>query len=115
MAADTLELSIVIPVYNEEPNLPEMIRRTLAACEEMKRSYEIILVDDGSMDQSVSMIEEASRNHPGKVIGVILTTNFGQHAAVTAASIFANTSSRVCVHIVHDDTLTAANISIALV
>ena len=84
MAADTLELSIVIPVYNEEPNLPEMIRRTLAACEEMKRSYEIILVDDGSMDQSVSMIEEASRNHPGKVIGVILTTNFGQHAAVTA-------------------------------
>ena len=84
MATDALELSIVIPVYNEEPNLPEMIRRTLAACEAMKRSWEIILVDDGSTDRSVSLIEEASRNHPGKIIGVILTTNFGQHAAVTA-------------------------------
>ncbi len=84
MATDALELSIVIPVYNEEPNLPEMIRRTLAACEAMKRSWEIILVDDGSTDRSVSLIEEASRNHPGRIIGVILTTNFGQHAAVTA-------------------------------
>ena len=84
MATDALELSIVIPVYNEEPNLPEMIRRTLAACEAMKRSWEIILVDDGSTDRSVSLIEEASRNHPGRIIGVILTTNFGQHAAVTS-------------------------------
>ena len=84
MATDTLELSIVVPVYNEELNLPEMIRRTLDACEAMKRSYEIILVDDGSVDKSASMIEEASLKYPHKIIGVILTTNFGQHAAVTA-------------------------------
>lgn len=61
-----------------------MIRRTLDACEAMKRSYEIILVDDGSVDKSASMIEEASLKYPHKIIGVILTTNFGQHAAVTA-------------------------------
>ena len=71
MATDTLELSIVVPVYNEELNLPEMIRRTLDACEAMKRSYEIILVDDGSVDKSASMIEEASLKYPHKIIGVM--------------------------------------------
>ena len=60
MATDTLELSIVVPVYNEELNLPEMIRRTLDACEAMKRSYEIILVDDGSVDKSAADIFDTS-------------------------------------------------------
>lgn len=78
------ELSLVIPVYNEEANLEELIRRCLAACDPLHIPYEIILVDDGSADSSANMIREAAEKHNGKIVGVFLTTNFGQHAAVTA-------------------------------
>lgn len=78
------ELSLVIPVYNEEANLEELIRRCLAACDPLDMPYEIILVDDGSADSSAVMIREAAKKHDGKIVGVFLTTNFGQHAAVTA-------------------------------
>lgn len=81
---DKPELSLVIPVYNEEANLSELIRRTLAVCDPMGISYEMILVDDGSADNSAQMIREAAEKNGGKVVGVFLTTNFGQHAAVTA-------------------------------
>lgn len=81
---DKPELSLVIPVYNEEANLSELIRRTLAACDPMDISYEMILVDDGSADNSAQMIREAAEKNGEKVVGVFLTTNFGQHAAVTA-------------------------------
>lgn len=78
------EFSVVIPVYNEEANLPELIKRSVAACDSTGTSYEILLVDDGSADSSAKMIMDATEKHPGKVVGVILSTNFGQHAAVTA-------------------------------
>ncbi len=78
------ELSLVIPVYNEEANLNELITRCLAACDSLNTSYEIILVDDGSADSSAKMIKEAAEKNDGKIVGVLLTTNFGQHAAVTA-------------------------------
>jgi len=77
------ELSVVIPVYNEEGNLSELIRRTVAACDALKTSYEIVLVDDGSADASRRMIRDAVTRHPA-IVGVMLSTNFGQHAAVTA-------------------------------
>ncbi len=79
-----LELSVVIPVYNEEENLQELLTRTLEACDKLNATYEIILVDDGSSDLSASMIEQAAKENPEKVRGVFLATNFGQHAAVTA-------------------------------
>lgn len=78
------EISIVIPVYNEEENLPELLNRTLAECEKLNTTYEIILVDDGSSDSSQLLINEAVEQNNGKIIGVMLSTNFGQHAAVTA-------------------------------
>ena len=77
-------VSVVIPVYSEELNLPELVERCIAACDKLPQSYEILLVDDGSKDRSAELIEEAARKYPGKIIGVILSTNFGQHAAVTA-------------------------------
>lgn len=79
-----IEFSVVIPVYNEEASLPELIKRCLAACDAAKGVYEILLVDDGSRDSSAKLIAEASTATNGRVVGVILTTNFGQHAAVTA-------------------------------
>ena len=83
MTTPDIELSLVIPVYNEEENLTELIARTTAACDKLDCTTEIILVDDGSADRSMEMIIEASQKDP-RIVGVILTSNFGQHAAVTA-------------------------------
>lgn len=77
-------LSVVVPVFNEERNLPEMIRRTLAAGEKTSLPFEIVLVDDGSSDRSRDLIEEAAAANPKRVIGVFLNRNYGQHAAVMA-------------------------------
>jgi undecaprenyl-phosphate 4-deoxy-4-formamido-L-arabinose transferase len=77
------ELSVVIPVYNERDNLPELIDRCLAACREARRPFEIILVDDGSRDGSRDLIAQAAERH-AEIVGVILNRNYGQHAAVFA-------------------------------
>lgn len=76
-------LSVVIPVFNEEENLEELVERCLAACRKSGRSFEIILVDDGSRDGSQGMVSRAAERHP-EVIAVILNRNYGQHAAVFA-------------------------------
>ena len=77
-------ISVVIPVYNEEENLEELISRIMAVCNGMGNPYEIILVDDGSIDRSPHMITEAAVQNDGRVVGVILNRNYGQHAAVMA-------------------------------
>jgi undecaprenyl-phosphate 4-deoxy-4-formamido-L-arabinose transferase len=77
-------VSVVIPVFNEESCLPELIRRCLTATAATGLPFEILLVDDGSSDRSPTLIEEASRAHPGEIRGVLLNRNYGQHAAVMA-------------------------------
>jgi undecaprenyl-phosphate 4-deoxy-4-formamido-L-arabinose transferase len=77
-------VSVVIPVYNEEPNLPELLERCLRACASMGNPFEIILVDDGSKDASARLIAEAAEEHPGKIVGMLLNRNYGQHAAIMA-------------------------------
>jgi undecaprenyl-phosphate 4-deoxy-4-formamido-L-arabinose transferase len=77
-------ISVVIPVFNEQENLDELIKRCLSACNSLGRPYEIILVDDGSSDRSVQIITESARLNDGKIVGVILNRNYGQHAAVMA-------------------------------
>lgn len=77
-------VSIVIPVYNEEASLPELLRRTSAACEKLGRDYEIILIDDGSRDGSADMLLEAAEAPGSHVVAVILNRNYGQHAAIMA-------------------------------
>ena len=76
-------LSVVIPVYNEQENLAELVDRCLAACRSTGRGFEIILVDDGSRDHSRSMILAAADQHE-EITGIILNRNYGQHAAVFA-------------------------------
>lgn len=80
----TETLSVVIPVFNEEDNIDELITRTMVACDKTEIQYEIILVDDGSKDKSGSMLKKASNDFPTKIISVILNRNYGQHAAVMA-------------------------------
>jgi undecaprenyl-phosphate 4-deoxy-4-formamido-L-arabinose transferase len=82
--SDPILLSIVIPVFNEEENLDELIRRCLLAANRTGRSFEIILVDDGSSDGSAEKIDAAAKNNPDNVVGVFLNRNYGQHAAVIA-------------------------------
>jgi undecaprenyl-phosphate 4-deoxy-4-formamido-L-arabinose transferase len=82
--AGNLTISVVIPVFNEEVNLKELVHRSLEACDSTGNTYEILLVDDGSADGSASLITEAAKQNPGKIIGVLLNRNFGQHSAVMA-------------------------------
>ena len=71
-------------MFNEEESLDELIRRCLEACSKTGRSFEIILVDDGSSDSSYGKIVAAAEQNPGRIFGVILNRNYGQHAAVMA-------------------------------
>lgn len=52
------KVSVVIPVYNEEESLPQLLERTIKSCKQLKQEYELILVDDGSSDNSAKMLEE---------------------------------------------------------
>jgi undecaprenyl-phosphate 4-deoxy-4-formamido-L-arabinose transferase len=76
-------LSVVIPVYNEEENLPELLERLGAALEGLGRAYEIIFVNDGSADRSYPILKEAAADDPHLVV-IDFNRNYGQHAAVFA-------------------------------
>ncbi|WP_460992206.1 glycosyltransferase, partial [Staphylococcus aureus] len=65
-------VSIVIPVYNEQESLPELLRRTMAACKQLAYEYEIILLDDGSRDNSAQLLEDAVAFEGSNVVAVIL-------------------------------------------
>jgi undecaprenyl-phosphate 4-deoxy-4-formamido-L-arabinose transferase len=73
-------ISLVIPVYNEEANLPRLIERLRSVMQTTGRSYEIICVDDGSRDNSLSVLKGFLIYPEVKVVE--LTRNYGQHAAV---------------------------------
>jgi glycosyltransferase involved in cell wall biosynthesis len=88
--SDNIELSVVVPIYNEEENIPELYRRLTSVmeslCEGMDKPadcYEIIMVDDGSKDNSWRVIEEI-RAGDGRVKGISFSRNFGHHIAITA-------------------------------
>lgn len=76
-------LSLVIPIYNEEKLIEELVKRSVDAIESFTDSYEIIFVDDGSTDQSLSiLLTLQSANSRIKILS--LSRNFGHQAAYTA-------------------------------
>jgi glycosyltransferase involved in cell wall biosynthesis len=77
-------VSVVIPVFNEQGNLEGLIKRCIATCDTMALPYEVILIDDGSKDRSVEMITASAQSHQGKIVGVLLNRNYGQHSAIMA-------------------------------
>ena len=77
-------VSLVIPVYNEEANLPELIERCTRVGDALTQDFELLLIDDGSKDASGRLIEAAAESNPDHVVGVLLNRNYGQHAAVMA-------------------------------
>ena len=77
------EISIVVPVYNEEPIVEELCSRLKTVCEDLNRSYEIVIVDDGSDDGSFEKLQHIKKINEALRL-VKLTRNFGQQAAVLA-------------------------------
>jgi len=78
-----LDLSLVIPIYNEEENIPLLYAEIKEVLDVTSYQYEIIFIDDGSSDTSVAVLEKLSQEDE-KVLVVALRRNFGQTAAMSA-------------------------------
>ena len=78
------EVSVVIPVYNEEDVLEALFSRLYPALDALGRSYEIVFVNDGSRDRSVAMLREQYQRRPEVTRVVLFNGNFGQHMAIMA-------------------------------
>jgi len=78
------QVSIVIPVYNEEAGLASLYARLYPALDALGRSYEIVFVDDGSSDRSVALLREQFERRPDVTRVVVFSGNFGQHNAILA-------------------------------
>lgn len=83
-----MELSVVIPLYNEEENIEELHRKLSEALINLSISYEIIYVDDGSMDNTLKLLEEIQKKD-SHVVVLSFRRNFGQTAAFAAGFDFA--------------------------
>lgn len=76
-------ISVVIPVFNEEASIPMLYEEMLGAFASLKNPYEMIFVDDGSMDKSAVIIKDLAAKDP-RVKAVIFTRNYGQTSAISA-------------------------------
>ncbi len=79
-----MNLSLVIPVYNEQDNLPLLLDAIYKTMHTLGRSWELILVDDGSHDKSLSILKEYAEKDPEHVRVISFRRNFGQTAAIAA-------------------------------
>ncbi|HEX8097879.1 MAG TPA: glycosyltransferase family 2 protein [Pyrinomonadaceae bacterium] len=82
-AAEAPEVSVFLPVYNEEPNLPPLHAKLDQALRQLGRTAEIVYVDDGSTDRSLEVLRGLARIDP-RVRVVALRRNYGQTAAMAA-------------------------------
>ncbi|MBZ0092224.1 MAG: glycosyltransferase [Sulfuricellaceae bacterium] len=80
----TPELSVIIPVYNEEQGLPSLFARLYPALDALQISYEIIFINDGSRDRSAAMLREQFQQRPDVSRVILFNGNFGQHMAIMA-------------------------------
>ncbi len=80
----TLDLSVVIPVYNEEKSLPLLFERLFPALDKLGKTYEVIFVNDGSKDKSQEVMESLFPKRPDVIRVIQLMRNAGQHPAIIA-------------------------------
>ena len=78
-----IDISVVVPIFNEEDSLPMLVSSLHEALMATGRTYEVVLVDDGSKDQSWNTMLELSRQYPGLHL-IRFRRNFGQTAAMSA-------------------------------
>ncbi|MEZ0227487.1 MAG: glycosyltransferase, partial [Planctomycetota bacterium] len=78
------DVSVVIPCYNEELNVPDLTGRLFKTLDQLGRTYEVIFVDDGSRDRTLELLVAATRERPNVRV-IELARNSGQHPAIFAA------------------------------
>jgi undecaprenyl-phosphate 4-deoxy-4-formamido-L-arabinose transferase len=92
MVPATPELSVVIPVYNEEEVLPALFARLYPALDALGHRYEVVFVNDGSRDRSAALLSAQFELRPDVTRVVLFSSNFGQHRAILAG--FAHSHGR---------------------
>ncbi|MDK9725478.1 MAG: glycosyltransferase [Sterolibacteriaceae bacterium MAG5] len=80
----TPEISVIVPVYNEEAGLPALFARLYPAMDALGATYEILFVNDGSKDRSAAMLREQWEKRPDTTRAILLAANAGQHMAIMA-------------------------------
>jgi len=78
------EITVIIPVYNEEAILPALFSRLYAVMDKLECSYECLFIDDGSTDRSAALLREQFTSRSAHTRVILLNGNFGQHAAILA-------------------------------
>ncbi|MBU6468129.1 MAG: glycosyltransferase [Betaproteobacteria bacterium] len=81
---NSIQLSVVIPVYNEEEGLQALFDRLYPALDQLQRSYEIIFINDGSRDRSPALLRQQFELRPDVTRVILLNGNYGQHMAIMA-------------------------------
>ena len=81
----TPEISVVVPVYNEEGNLEPLFARLTQTLDRLGRTWEILFTNDGSRDRSLEMLKAFHRQRPTQVRVIDFNGNYGQHTAIIAA------------------------------
>ncbi|HEX3728610.1 MAG TPA: glycosyltransferase [Opitutaceae bacterium] len=79
------KVSVVIPVYNEEANLPLLFQRLYPVLDGLGRPYEILFTNDGSADRSLELLRAQHARRPDVTRVIDFNANYGQHMAVMAA------------------------------
>ena len=77
-------LSVVIPVFNEEKNLAKLVERVSSTLDAWGKTWELILVDDGSRDKSRILLAQLQKKKPSRLRVILLNRNYGQHMAIIA-------------------------------
>lgn len=90
-------ISVIIPVYNEEANIPTLFQRLCSAMDKLNENYELVFVNDGSRDASIQRLQDCYGERPQNVVIVDLQGNFGQHMAILAG--FEQAKGDTCVTI----------------
>ena len=78
------EVSVIVPVYNEEQGLQALFERLYPALDKLGKRYEIIFVNDGSRDSSASILREQFQQRPDVTRVILFNGNYGQHRAIMA-------------------------------
>ncbi len=78
-----IAISVVVPVYNEEDSLSELVEQLLAAMRPTGESFELVLVNDGSVDRTAEVLSRLSADVP-ELVCILLRKNYGQTAAMAA-------------------------------
>ena len=78
------DVSVIVPVYNEEEGLAPLFARLYSALDALGVGYEIVFINDGSRDRSAALLREQFQRRPDVTRVILFNGNFGQHMAIMA-------------------------------